>query len=299
MKHRVTLAALLAAVFLLRLRPDAQIPTLPLPHLQFQTGDVMVSLENGPVQWWLPNGTLNRTLNPQVAGTGEGMAFDAAGSLYVARWCIGTCVGGNTVERYDTLGLSHGAIGTGYDCSPHTIVFDGPGNAYVGQAGCTGTILKFAPDFSGPTDTFAVAGEVAAVFWMDLAADGCTMFYTSYGPNVKRYDLCTRMQLPDFNVAALPGGATQDLRVLPDGGVIVSSGQVIARLNAAGVLVQTYSAPLETFWSGLDLVGDGTFWAGNYESSNVLRFNLATGAVVSRITTGSPTHTVVGVRVKK
>ena len=34
----------------------------------------------------------------------------------------------------------------------------------------------------------APAAEFAGVFWMDLAPDGCTMFYTSYGPNVKRYE---------------------------------------------------------------------------------------------------------------
>ena len=66
--------------------------------------------------------------------------------------------------------------------------------------------------------------------------------------------------------------------MLPDGGVLVSNGQVIARLDAAGVVVQTYEVPGEgTLWAGLDLVGDGTFWAGNYFSSTVYRFDLATG----------------------
>ena len=81
----------------------------------------------------------------------------------------------------------------------------------------------------------------------------------------------------------------QDLRVLPDGGVIVSSGEVIVRLNAAGVQTQTYQIPGEpSLWSGLDLVGDGTFWAGNYQSSNVYRFDLATGAVRAQFNTGTP-----------
>jgi outer membrane protein assembly factor BamB len=92
---------------------------------------------------------------------------------------------------------------------------------------------------------------------------------------------------------------TQDLRVLPDGGVLVSSGEVIVRLNASGVVTRTYSIPgEESLWSGLDLVGDGTFWAGNYRSSNVYRFDLATGAVRASFNAGSPPNTVVGVRVK-
>ena len=93
---------------------------------------------------------------------------------------------------------------------------------------------------------------------------------------------------------------TQDLRALPDGGVLVSSGEVIARLDASGTLVQTYGIPGEqSLWSGLDLVGDGTFWVGNYESSNVYRFDIASGAVRTGFNTLAPTHTVVGVRVKK
>ena len=126
------------------------------------------------------------------------------------------------------------------------------------------------------------------------------MFYTSWGPSVKRFDVCAGMQLPDFNVAPVPGGAAQDLRVLPDGGVLVSSGEVIARLDASGMLTQTYGVAGEpSLWAGLDLVGDGTFWAGNYESSYVHRFDLTTGAVVSGFNAGTPAHTVVAVRVKK
>jgi hypothetical protein len=268
-------------------------------NLAFAKGDVVVSLENGPVLWWLPDGTPNRVLLGPETGTGEGMAFDAGGNLYVARWCIATCVGGNTVEMFDAMGVPHGAVGSGYDCSPHTIVFDRLGNAYVGQAGCSKTILRFAPGMAAPNREYAAAGETAGVFWMDLAANGCTMFYTSYGPNVKRLDVCTGLQLSNFNAAPLPGGSAQDLRVLPDGGVIVSSGAVVARLNAAGVLVQTYSAAGESFYSGLDLAGDGTFWAGGYESSNVTRFDLASGAVVGQIHTNAPAHNVVGIRVKR
>jgi streptogramin lyase len=126
------------------------------------------------------------------------------------------------------------------------------------------------------------------------------LFYTSFGPNVKRVDVCANTQLADFNAAPLPGGITQDLRVLPDGGVLVSSGQVIVRLDPAGVIAQTYEIPGEgALWAGIDLVDDGTFWAGNYFSSNVYRFDLATGAPLTRFNTGTPANSVVGIRVKK
>lgn len=265
----------------------------------FAPGDLFISLEPGPVQWRRPDGTTT-ILSSEVGGTGEGMAFDAAGNLYVTRWCTDEpCPG--TVEKFDPLGQSLGTVGSGYDCRPHAIVFDAEGHAYVGQAACTGAILKFSPDFpSGTAPTaFGVAAENSGSFWIDLDPDGCTMFYTSWSPNVKRFDVCTSAQLTDFNSAPLPGDA-QDLRVLPDGGVLVSSGGVVARLDASGALVQTYHVPEETaLWAGLDLVGDGTFWVGNYLTANVYRFDLLTGAVVSTFNTGTGPHTVVAVRVKR
>jgi streptogramin lyase len=273
---------------------------LPLPPpVSFGPGDIMVSLETGPVQWRLADGTLRALLVPTVVGTGEGMAFDAAGTLYVTRWCTdAACQTGNTVEKYGTLGLPAGTTGRTYNCQPHTILFDSAGAAYVGQAGCNKSILKHT---SSPAtdDEYMVAEENYGVFWMDLAADGCTMFYTSVGPNVKRYDVCGRTQLADFNAAPLPGGITHDLRVLPDGGVLVSSGQVIARLNSSGVLVQTYEVPGEgALWAGVELAGDGTFWAANYFSSNVHHFNL-NGTRIGGFNSGTPANTVVALRIKK
>lgn len=267
--------------------------------VSFTAGDLLVSLETGPVQWRTPDGTLNRILLGTQLGTGEGMAFDPAGNLLVSRWCFDPlCASANTVEVFNTLGVPAGTFGGGYDCSPHAIVFDAAGNAYVGQAGCTGAILKFTA--GRLVASFPVAADFQGSFWIDLGRDACTMYYTSYGPNVKRFDVCAGTQLPNFNRAPLPGGAGQDLRVLPDGGVLVSSGQVIARLDASGVLAQTYGIAGESsLWAGLDLVGDGTFWAGNYESSNVYKFNLATGTPLTVFNAGTPAHTVVGVRVVK
>jgi hypothetical protein len=297
MRKRATeVLTLLGAVLCASLGAGAAV--LPLT---FQPGDVIVSLEPGPVQWWRPGGTLRGVLLSTVGGFGEGMAFDARGNLYVNRWRYEAMgLTGNTVEMFNSLGLSRGAVGSGYNCDPHTIVFDAAGNAYVGQAGCQKTVLKFAPGATTPSAEFTVAEDNQGVFWADLAPDQCTLLYTSMGPNVKRFDVCAGQQLPDFNLAPLPGGVTHDLRVLPDGGVLVASGEVIARLDAAGALARTYSGPDEgTLWAGLDLVGDGTFWAGNYYASNVYRFDLGTGAIVASFNTGTQPNTVVGIRVKR
>lgn len=269
-----------------------------LPSTTFQRGDVIVSLEPGPVLWYAPDGTPKRLLLGTETGTAEGMAFDAAGNLYVTRWCTDSaCSNGNTVEKYSAMGLPAGRFGAGYDCNPHAILFDALGAAYVGLAGCSGAIVKVAP--GGAQTSFPVAPDHQGAFWIDLAPDGCTMFYTSWGPNVKRYDVCANVQLANFNQAPVPGGTAHDLRVLPDGGVLVTTGQVITRLDASGAQVQTYEVPEASLWAGLDLVGDGTFWAGNYQSSSVVRFDLATGAVRTSFNTNTPTATVVGIRVKK
>jgi hypothetical protein len=269
-------------------------------HISFERGDIFVSLEPGPVQWRLSDGTLRAILAPTVAGYGEGMAFDSSGNLYVARWRADSMgFSGNTVEMYSVLGQSLGPVGRGYNCDPHTIAFHSSGVAYVGQAGCRRSILKFTPSEYEPTE-IRVAEDNQGVFWMDLAPDGCTMFYTSYGPNVKRYDVCTNTQLTDFNTAPLPGGVGHDLRVLEDGGVLVSTGAVVSRLDSSGALSRTYQGPVEsTYFAGLDLGLDNTFLAANYFSSNVHTFDLTTGAVVRSFNTGTPPNTVVAVRVMK
>lgn len=292
---------LIGTLAALTLQLDARQLGLPIkiPIVSFAPGDVFVSLETGPVQWRSLDGLITRVLPQTVAGTGEGMSFDAGGNLYVTRWCIEpACQAGDTgsVEKYSNLGQPQGRVGPVFDCSPHTIQFAAPGTFYVGQAGCSRTLLKTPLD-NTVTAQYVVADEGGGVFWMDLGNDDCTMFYTSFGANVKRYDVCGDRQLPDFN--ATPLTMAQDLRVLPDGGVLVSSGPVVARLDASGVVTQTYPAPEGGLLIGLDLVGDGTFWVGNYHSSNVHRFNLATGQLVASFNTGTPANTVVGVRVMR
>ena len=275
---------------------------LSLPIASFAPGDVFVALETGPVLWRTRDGLITRVLPQAVVGAGEGMTFDASGNLYVTRWSIdstGLTADYGSVEKYSNMGLPLGEVGPLLDCGPHTIVFAAPATFYVGLAGCNRTIVKTPLD-STITAEYRAAEDVYGVFWMDLGPDDCTMYYTSQGPNVKRYDVCGDRQLSNFNAAPLPGGIAHDLRVLPDGRVLVSSGQVVALLNASGALVGAYQVPGEAaLWTGLDLVGDGTFWVGNYLSSNLHRFNLATGARVASFNTGSPAHTVVGVRVMR
>ena len=52
-------------------------------------------------------------------------------------------------------------------------------------------------------DLFYVNADYVGAWWMDLAPDECTMYYTSDGQNVQRYNICTNTQLPNFNNAPL------------------------------------------------------------------------------------------------
>ncbi len=282
--------------------PTAPTPTFPAAGgLSFSSGDVLVSLRSGQVQWWSAGGILNGVLVNAIPGKAEGMGFDAAGNLYVTHYCAdaSVCLAGNSVEKFTPNGVSLGAFGSGYDCNPYAVAFDRGGRAYIGQADCSGDIRAF--DGSGIyLASFDVAPESRGSARIDLASDGCTMFYTSQGPSVKRFDVCSNRQLANFNAAPIPGGYTGALRVLPDGGVLVATASMIARLSAAGALVQTYDVPGEPdLWIGLDLAGDGTFWASNYGSSNVVRFDLATGTVLAGFNTGTPTTTIKDVLVKR
>jgi outer membrane protein assembly factor BamB len=268
----------------------------------FGPGDIFLSTEDGQIQWRRPDGTLNGLLLGTAAGKPEGLRLDAASNLYVARWCVSavatsTCAVGNTVEKFNQHGMSLGTVGSGYNCNPHAVAFDALGNAYVGQADCSGNILKL--QLGQAPVAYAAAAETRGTFWIDMAADGCTIFYTSIGPNVKRFDTCGNVQRPDFNLAPLPGGVGHDLRVLPDGGLLVTSASVVARLDATGALLQTYTVPGTRYWVGLDLVGDGTFWVADYLTSDVYRFDIATGAVVASFNTGTASQTVISVAVVK
>ena len=71
------------------------------------------------------------------------------------------------------VGVEQGSAATG-------MRFNAAGNLYVGQADCTGDILRFA--MGRPPTAYAVAAENRGSFWIDLARDGCTIFFTSERP---------------------------------------------------------------------------------------------------------------------
>jgi uncharacterized protein (TIGR03437 family) len=247
----------------------------------FQTGDILISMTDGTVQWRRRDWTLVKVLTSGTDGQAKGMAFDGSGNLYVTHW-IGSGASGNDVATFDRNGTLTGLFGSGFNCNPSSIVFDNSGNAYIGQADCSTQIFKF--DSSGNSlAQYSVTVENRGSYHVVLDPNQCTMYYTSEGPNVKRFNVCSNTQMPDFNSAPLPDpvGGAQEFSLLPGGGMLVADFNTIARLDASGNLVRTYDAPANACWLGMALDLDGTsFWASNWCGSSVTRFDLATGNVI-------------------
>jgi hypothetical protein len=248
----------------------------------FPSGDVFVSVGEGQVQEWKPDGTFVQTLDTTTnSAETTGLAFDASGNLYVTDWTA------SDVTKFTSAGSLAGSFGTGYDAShPESIVFDAAGNAYVGLADATGdSLLKF--DSAGqPVASFSPVAEDRGTDWIDLAPDQCTVYYTSEGTTVKTFNVCTDSQGADF-ATGLPGTFAYALRLLPGGGALVADTQTIVRLDATGQIVQQYDDPGATgFWFSLALDRDGTtFWAGDPTTGEVAHFNIATGSLLSTFTT--------------
>ncbi len=257
----------------------------------FQLGDVFAAVGQGKIKRFSPSGVLLQTLD-SGSGSSEtaGMAFDSAGNLYSTQFQ------GNSVYKFDINGTLIGPFGSGFDSHPESIVIDTAKNIYVGHANGSRLVRKFNP--AGTLlDTFAPAREARGTDWIDLAADQRTLFYTSEGRYVKRFDLATKTQLADFNNKPMTGSFAYALRILPGGGVIVANTQTIVRMDTSGNIVQTYDAPGEDNWFAVNLDPDGqTFWSGNLTGGKVYRFNIATGEIVTSWDSGKFT-TLAGLAV--
>ncbi len=260
--------------------------------LAYTNGDIMASTGQGIVKEFTPNGTLVRTLD---TGTGAsnttGSSFDAAGNFYVTNFSS------ESVTKFDASGSLVGPFGSGYNADPESITFDSKSNAYVGQADGSGNILKFDPS-GNLLASFAPAREGRGTDWVALAADDCTLFYTSEGRAIKRFNVCTNLQLPDF-AANLPGSRAYQIRLLPRGGALVADTSAVLRLDASGNVAQTYQTSGENEFFAAEASPDGSaFWGGDLQTGDVVEFDLVSGKVTHQFNTAPGTQlaglTVVG-----
>jgi hypothetical protein len=273
----------------------------------FQTGDVFVGIgsfttagnnPNGQVLWYRKDGTFVAALDTGQANTDTaGMAFDASGNLYA------TVFQAENVVKFDRNGNLLGTFGSGYGTrqnpnDPESILFDSAGNAYVGQADGSHQVLKF--DSAGnPLAAFSPTIQFRGTDWIELAADQRTLYYTSEGSLVKRFDVSANLQLPDF-ATGLPGANAYALRILPNGQVLVADSDRVLLLDTSGNVAQTYLAtslepgstctettPCPVIFA-LTLDPDGkSFWTADLLAGTVWKVDIATGAIDLTINSGS------------
>jgi len=246
---------------------------------------VYAGINNGTVKVFGKDGSTVATVNTNKGGSTTGMGFDVLGNLYVTDFTAGAAskiAGGKLV----------GNFGGGYNCRPESIVFDKAGNAYVGEAGCSHAILKFDA-YGNLMATFQPTTESEGTDWVDLAADQCTLYYTSEGKSVLRFNACSGQQLTPLTSSLQKALA---VRILPDGGALVANLQNIVRLDSSGNNIKTYDQPGEDCWSALTLDSDGSsFWAADFCTSDIIRFDISAGNQIFKFNTGTPTQTVFGV----
>jgi hypothetical protein len=243
----------------------------------YTVGDVFVGVGMGFIKHFSPAGVLLDTLNTGT-GCGEdlGMAFTSINHL-LATAAFGGCGTGQVVE-FDDMGTLIGPFGSGYSDSTESVVIDASGNVYVGQPDGTEALKKFNSTGTFLMDFFP-APQNRGTDWNDLAADQCTMFYTSEGDAIKRFDVCTNTQLGDF----VAGGASPKyaLRIRSNGEVLVAATSVLERYSAGGVLMQTYAFP-GTLSFAMNLDPDGAhFWTADYHTGTVYKYDIVSGAIVS------------------
>jgi hypothetical protein len=265
----------------------------PASAAQYALGDVFAGVGNGQIKQFSPTGTLKDTLDT-TSGSEEdtGMCFDPSGNLYSTNFSA------NDMTKFDDAGnVLVYPFGSGFNASPESCVRDASGHIFAGQANGGGDILEFTAS-GGAVDSFDPATEERGTDWIDLAADGCTMYYTSEGSSVKRFNVCTDTQLSDF-ATGLTGSNAYAFRLLPGGGALVADTEQVVRLDSSGSVVKTYPASDydSSFLFALNLDPDGTtFWTADISTGLITRINIATGAQVKQID-GNPNTDLAGLAV--
>ena len=207
-----------------------------------------------------------------------GMAFDQDGHLYVtgfgSRYIVKFDTNGNTVDY-----LRHNGF-------PIAVVFDASNHLYASFLH-NGTLIKYDTDLN-ILDTFTLATTsnhemYEPIYHLDFAPDQCTLFYTGVGNVVRRFNVCTNQQLPDFSTLPDQVGG---VRVLYDGSVLVGSTNYIYRLDEHGTIFQLYSAAGVDDWNSIVLSPDSTsFWAGG--DASIYRFSIESGDQLTSFSIGA------------
>jgi hypothetical protein len=263
-------------------------PPASAAGVPYVVGDVFAADSNGIIKHFSPTGLLLDTLNTTSGSAEEtGMCFGESGNLRSTNFTA------NNMTLFDNAGnvLTH-PWGSGFSAGPESCVLNAAGDIYVGQANGGQDVLKFAPS-GASLASYNVAVGPRGSDWIDLAADQCTLYYTSEGPTIRRFDVCTNTQLTNFATNFTSTGSSTvcyAMRIRPNGEVMVACTNRLYRLDALGTVIQTYPLPAgeTSFVFAMNLDPDNeTFWTAGFNSGNIYRINIDTGAVITQFAAGS------------
>jgi hypothetical protein len=248
------------------------------------SGDIFVGVSNGNYNVYSNAGVFKETINGG-SGFTTGCAFNNDQSALFT-----TFFSQNNVVQFATPHPHTSSVFAGGLATPESVAFDKLGDVFVTEVS-GGGIRMYSP--TGTLIKTIIPGT--RTDWVDLAADQDTLFWTDETNVIHRASVATGTALPDF---ATTGGRFA-LRILPDGGVLVANEGNILRYNAAGTIIQTYDRAGNDGWFALNLDPNGTsFWSADFETGDVVKFNIATGAVENNFNTGTGPSTVFGLCLK-
>ncbi|MDQ2912849.1 MAG: hypothetical protein M3T56_06295 [Chloroflexota bacterium] len=255
----------------------------------WNAGDIFVGVASGKYKVYSNSGTFKETINAGTRYT-AGCAFNNAQSKLFT-----TYVSNGNVETFATAHAHTFALFAGGIITPEAVVFDKSGNVFV-STGSSGSGIR---EYNSSGALINTILPFTRIDWIDLAADQKTMFYTDEGSTIHRVDVSTPggTALPDF---ASSGSTLYALRILPDGGLLAANSGNIQRYNAAGVIIQSYDLVGEDNWFALNLDPNGTsFWSADFGTSDVVKFNIASGVKENSFNTGTGFNTVLGLCLKR
>ena len=264
-------------------------------NVVWATGDVFVGVGNGSYKVYSNTGAFKDTITTSTDLT-AGCAFNSLFDIYT------TNATNTKVFKFDG-DVPHAVLQTidtnAQSPAGHSqsIVFDAAGNFYVGHAD-SDDVLKYNAAGSFLTK-FDVPIDLSGSDWIDLSTDQKTLFYTSEGTLVKRFDLAANAPLGQFFHGV-------------DKGVRASAARPLVQRQQRSDRRERYEyqtsqrlwrhrTDLRHGWSAgmahIALDPNGTsFWAGDAKGRKVYKFNFSSSSpVLGPISIGGGNLTLGGI----
>jgi len=267
----------------------------------WNVGDVFVAVGKGQYEVRDKTGSLKQTITSSVNPKKDvaGCWFDSQFNLYTADFY-------NTkVVKYDITGSHASSVFADTNAqapngNTESIVMAVNGDVYAGHA-VTGKLLRYRSDGAFLASyTPALESGATGVDWIDLSTDQKTIFFTSRGRDIRKFDVATAITTTLTTLGA--GGQAFAIRLLGPSfngsdGLLVADNVNIKQLNSAGGVIATYdydpsgTANDENSFRALNLDPDGVhFWAGGFDKGRLYRFTFGSSAPDS----GFPINTGAG-----